>query len=323
MKFRDTLDLVIDNYVIKPGCAEVIYLNAGKLPSGTKINMAVHIFRSNNPGPVILILGGIHGDEINGIEIVRKSVVKGLYHSLVAGTVIAIPLINVFGFNNFSRDMSDGKDVNRSFPGHLNGSLASRTARIITKKILPLVDIAIDFHTGGASRYNYPQIRYYKKDSLAHLLAHRSGAPFLVEQPLIAQSFRKSAFELKIPTLVYEGGESLRFDALSIHHGLKVIDQTLQFLNMLEKKEENAGESILVSKSRWLRAANPGIFYWHRQAGDFIHKGELLGVIHEPTGILSKNVISPEDGYIIAHNNACVVSLGDALFHLAVSYEKL
>jgi predicted deacylase len=139
----------------------------------------------------------------------------------------------------------------------------------------------------------------------------------------VAHSFRKSAYDVKIPTLVYEGGETLRFDSLSMSRGLEVIINTLQFLNMVEGKEKYPGESILISKSRWLRAAAPGIFYWFRQAGDYIYKGDRLGAIHEPTGILSTDVISPGNGYIIAHNNACVVSLGDALFHLGVTYEKL
>lgn len=323
IKFHKSNDIIIENQVIRPGSTQVVHINAGKLPSGTNITMVAHIFRSQNPGPVILILGGIHGDEINGVEIVRKSITEGMYDDLLYGTVIAIPLVNVFGFNNFSRDMSDGKDVNRSFPGHLNGSLASRTARIITKKILPLVDIALDFHTGGASRYNYPHIRYYKKDDLSLHLALKSGAPVLMEQPLVAHSFRKAAYDMNIPALVFEGGETLRFDHLSIRKGLEVISHILHHLNMRTLHEKITTESIRITRSRWLRAVSPGIFFWYKKSGESVYKGELLGVIHEPTGLSGSKIIAPEDGYIIGHNNASVVSLGDALFHLGVEYQKI
>lgn len=323
LKYDNTKEMVMDNVVIKPGDSNIIQISAGKLPSGTKINVAAHVFRSKYPGPTVLIIGGIHGDEINGIEIVRKSIVNNVFSQLGCGSLVAIPLLNVYGFNNFSREMSDGKDINRSFPGHFNGSLASRIARIVTKKILPHIDLAIDFHTGGASRYNYPQIRYYKKDKLASWLAHNSNAPFLLEQSLISQSFRKASFDLSIPTLVYEGGESLRFDAFAINKGMEVVSNILGFLDMIPKREELKLGSINISKSKWVRASAPGIFYWYKKAGDYVKKGDLLGVVYEPTGHNKVDVVSKDSGFIIGHNNTCVISLGDALFHLGTSYENI
>src|SRR5690606_13978454 len=130
-----------------------------------------------------------------------------------------IPLVNVFGFNNFSRDVPDGKDVNRSFPGSTNGSLAARVARTITKRILPFVDLAMDLHTGGGSRYNYPQTRYTRKDEKAIELAKIFNAPYTIRQSLIPKSFRKTAYEEGVPSIVFEGGESVRLDGLSINAG--------------------------------------------------------------------------------------------------------
>ncbi len=316
-------EIIIDNNIILPGSHETILLNAGKLPSGTKINVVVHIFRAEKPGPTVLVLGGIHGDEINGIEIVRHSITQGVFSHLLCGTAICVPLLNVFGFNNFSRDMSDGKDVNRSFPGHISGSLASRTARIVTKKIFPHIDFALDFHTGGASRYNSPQIRYYKKDLLAYELAKNSGVPFLLEQPLIPNSFRKSAFDAGIPALVYEGGETLRFDASAIDGGIQCIKNILSYTKMGYFEMASHKNIVNISKSKWVRASAPGIFYWVKKSGDFVVSGEVLGTICEPAGTQETQIIAHEEGYIIGHNNACVVALGDALFHIGVQYSAI
>jgi len=144
----------INGTEVKAGEEKIIKLNVARLPSGTVISLRVHVFRSKKPGPTMLVMGGVHGDEINGVEIVRESIARKFYDQLETGTVIAIPLLNIYGFINFSRDASEGKDVNRSFPGSMMGSLASRVAATLTKKILPLVDFGVDFHTGGSARYN-------------------------------------------------------------------------------------------------------------------------------------------------------------------------
>ena len=200
----------INGESVKPGESKHIRLNVARLPSGTVISLRVNVFRSENPGPTMLVLGGVHGDEINGVEIVRRTIESGLYKNLQAGSVIAIPLLNIYGFINFSRDVPDGKDVNRSFPGHATGSLASRVAATLSKKILPMIDFGIDFHTGGDSRYNYPQIRFTGGDSRAETLARAFAAPYLIKKPAVANSLRKVAQGMKIPILVFEGGEALR-----------------------------------------------------------------------------------------------------------------
>ena len=231
-KLNDINELIIDNEIVTQGKLHTIRINAGKLPSDNRINVFAHVLYTGRPGPSVLILGGVHGNEINGIEIVRRSLEEGIYSAVSSGTVIIIPLLNVYGFINFSRDVTDGKDVNRSFPGHMNGSLASRVARIITKKILPYVDVAVDFHTGGEARYNHPQIRYNKHDVIAEKLARKSGLKYLIEQPLIAHSFRKAAFDMKIPAVVFEGGESIRLDKYSIDTGIHLIKNILNALKM-------------------------------------------------------------------------------------------
>jgi len=241
-------------------------------------------------------MGGVHGDEINGIQIVRRVLEQQILAKLISGSVIAIPLLNVFGFINYSRDVPDGKDVNRSFPGSSVGSLASRTASALTKKVLPNVD-----NTGGASRYNYPQIRHSKKDTKAKELAQAFAAPYLIERPWITKSFRKTANQMDISVLVYEAGESERLDGFAIELGVAGIKRTLKALNMITDAPPQTREIISLRSTSWVRAAEAGLFTWTKQSGSFI----------------SKRVISPKSGHIIGHNNASVVHNGDALFNIA------
>ncbi len=310
--------LVIDSHNILPGEDKVIKINAGRLPSDTRIYVYAHIYRHPTPGPCVLVLGGVHGDEINGIEIVRRSIDKSVFNTLKKGTVIAIPLLNIYGFINFSRDVPDGKDVNRSFPGSTTGSVASRVARVLSKKILPYVDLALDFHTGGSSRYNYPQIRYGKEDLDARKLAKLFGAPYLVEKPYIPKSFRKVARKMGIPAIVYEAGESIRFDKLSIETGEQGLKNVLYGLDMLEGKPSIPESMITFPRSSWVRAPQSGMFIWSKSSGEKIRKGDKLGVINDPFGTKTVSVISKISGYIIGHNNASVVNQGDALFNIGL-----
>jgi len=321
---RMSKDIVIDNTRFGPGESGVVRMSVGRLPSDTEISIEAHVFRAKQSGPTVLILAGVHGDEINGIEIVRSFLYNQDFSKLKKGSLIIIPLLNVFGFINFDRYVPDGKDVNRSFPGTLNGSLASRIARTLTKYILPNVDVLLDFHTGGDSRYNYPQIRYSKKDDKAARLAAVFNPPFIIESGLIPRSLRKTTRELEIPTLVFEGGESVRLDGLSIHIGLRGIRHMLQHWDMLtaKKRRKQLKPPIIVKKTSWVRANYSGVFIWSKSSGHYVKKGDLLGNIHDPYGQKSIDVISHRTGYIIGHNNASVVNFGDALFHIGYEVQE-
>ena len=315
--------LIIEKEKINAGENAVIQLQVGSLPSGTDINICAHVFRAKKPGPCVLILAGVHGDEINGVEIVRRSIEQGVYKHLLKGSVIAIPLLNVYGFINFSREVPDGKDVNRSFPGNMRGSLASRVARTLTKKILPLVDFGIDFHTGGASRYNYPQIRYSRTDKKARKLANYFSAPFTIQKPLLVKSLRKAAKDMGKPILVYEGGESERLDGFAISKGISGLQRVLKGEKMLGAAPDLTHRCMLFKKTGWVRASHSGMFIWTRSSGVKIMKGEPLGVIKDPQANRSITVLANRDGFIIGHNNASVVNQGDALFNIGFEYEDL
>jgi predicted deacylase len=310
----------INNTEIEPGTHKKIKLRVGYLPSGTEINIYAHVFRGLEEGPNVLILAGVHGDEINGVETIRRLIENAYFEKIAKGSVVVVPLLNVFGFINFSRDVPDGKDVNRSFPGNNRGSLAARVARKLTKSILPYIDFGIDLHTGGDARYNYPQVRITKKDPASVELATIFNAPFTIEKPRIMKSLRKVAADMGIPILVFEGGESKRLDGFSIDIATRGIHNVLSHYGMIEEsgKEPQLIETVSIVKTAWVRASEAGLFIWSKSSGVFVQKGEELGVIKDVQGNRSVMVRARMEGYIIGHNNAPVVNSGDALFYIGI-----
>lgn len=312
----------INGTEIPRGKRATVKIKVGSLPSGTSINIFAHVFRSKNPGPTMLLLGGVHGDEVNGVEIVRRAVKVGYFNQLKMGSVIAVPLLNIYGFINFSRDLPDGKDVNRSFPGSARGSLASNVAYTLTKHFLPLVDFGIDFHTGGKSIHNYPQIRVTHGDTEGYKLAELFGAPFIIKSDLINKSLRKECSKRNIPMLVYEAGESLRLDSFAIQEGLNGIQRVMSSLGMIEKVPLTPKDPIVLESNNWVRANQAGVFISYKKAGDFVKKGEVLGHLTDPYGVKESKIKSPYSGYIYGHNNMPLVHKGDALYHLGFEKQK-
>lgn len=307
----------INGTLIAPGEEAVVKIPVGRLPSGNQITMSVNVFRSITPGPVLFLCAGIHGDEINGIEIIRQALDMRLFDNLMCGSIIAIPIVNVFGFINFSRDVSEGKDVNRSFPGSINGSMASRVARIITRHILPLITIGIDFHTGGQARFNYPQIRYTNRQPSSKHFAQIFNAPFSILKPTILRSLRRMALDMGIPIIVYEGGEALRVDQFSIQQALRGIKRVMHHMEMSNFQIEDQ-DNMVLTKSTWIRSNIPGLFYPVVNNGSQIVKGELLGWIHDPLGQSNNAITSKVNGFIYCINNKPVVYPGDALFNIGM-----
>ncbi|MEQ8703078.1 MAG: succinylglutamate desuccinylase/aspartoacylase family protein [Phaeodactylibacter sp.] len=315
----DSLPFEIHKSSIERGEDEVVKIPVGQLPSGNPIRIEAHVFRAVTPGPSLLVMAGIHGDEINGVEIVRRALELGRFKELQKGSIVAIPLVNVYGFVNRSREVPDGKDINRSFPGSSRGSLASRLAHALAKKVLPSIDLIIDYHTGGGNLYNYPQVRYSKGDERSQELAKVFGAPFSVAKAPIPKSFRKIALEQGKPALIFEGGESQRYDAASIEYGLAGLNRLLSYLEMVPGPSE--GQPYLrqhFSHQSWVRSPKAGLFLWEKSSGTQVEKGEVLGWINDPYGSKEcKEVKASHNGFIIGHSNAAVVNQGDALFHIA------
>ncbi len=309
----------IYNTIIQPGENKVVKIPIGSLPTGTPIKIPVYIFNGKEKGPTILIQGGLHGDEINGVEICKRMLVNDYFINLNKGCVIVIPILNVYGFIHFSRELPDGKDVNRSYPGSKQGSLASRIAYQSTKEILPYIDFGIDFHTGGAMRNNYPQIRYTPNSKKSEELATIFNAPIQFESSLIKKSFRAIADKMNIPIIIFEGGESMRFDEFAIHEGMYGILRILAYYKMINSsvvKGSKTNKTITLIDRKWIRARKSGIFTAYVENGSYIEKGQIIGFITDAYGNRNLTIKAPFNGFIICLNNQPLVSQGDALFHI-------
>ena len=310
-------EVVIRGQRIKLGESKLIKIPVDRLPTGTLIEIPVYVFNGKEPGPTILLQGGLHGDEVNSVELVRRMLIDKSY-KIHRGCVIVVPLLNVFGFLNLSRNMH-GKDVNRSFPGSKKGSLASRMAHYLMKEITANVDFAIDYHTGGEQRNNFPQIRYTPEDENGKTLATLFNTSFMFASKLIPKSFRNECFKHNIPVIVYEAGESLRLEENAIAQGIYGTLRILKHFNMIDSAvtiPENK-TCIQITKRKWIRAKVAGIFNTVVKNGAFVEKGTVLGHIMDTYGETKFDIKAPNDGYIIALNNFPILNMGDALFHFA------
>jgi predicted deacylase len=306
---------------ILPGESKTIDMEIAKLHNAAKLKIPIIIKRSKIDGPTILFTAGIHGDEINGIEIVRQLISKKINKPKI-GTIICIPIINMFGYINMSRQFPDGRDLNRMFPGSKNGSLASRFAYHILTEVMPVVDYAIDFHAGGASRFNAPQIRLAPNQPELKQLADVFNAPFTLFSKNIAGSFRNSSQKLQVKMLLFEGGKSLDINNDVALSGIEGVKRVLDFLGMLDPKHEltaTATKSLYINKSIWIRAQCSGLLHDHNKIGKFVKKGETLASITDPFGKFEKLVKASNDGYIINANHSPIVYQGDAVYHISKS----
>jgi len=318
---KNATPLVIFGEIVLPGENRTINVEIARLHTTTKLNIPIIVRRSKIDGPVVLFSAGIHGDEINGVEIVRQIVHKKINKPRI-GTIICIPIINIYGFVNRCRDFPDGRDLNRVFPGSKNGSLASRFAYHILTQIMPLVNYAVDFHSGGASRFNAPQIRLTPNNPELKILADVFNAPFTLYSKNIVGSFRNSSQKMNVKMLLFEGGKSLDINDAIAGAGVNGAKRLLAHLNMLDPKqtvEKLNQESIYIDKSGWLRAKCSGMLNDNDTVGKFVTKGTVLGIITDPFGKFERKVKAPNDGYIINANHSPIVYEGDAIYHISIT----
>ncbi|MGB5554838.1 MAG: succinylglutamate desuccinylase/aspartoacylase family protein [Flavobacteriaceae bacterium] len=310
--------IIIGGETVKPGEEKLLKISIDRLPTGTLIDIPVYVFNAKKPGPTLLVQAGLHGDEVNGIEIVRRMVSEKRF-AINKGAVIAVPILNIFGFIHFSRDVPDGKDVNRSFPGSKTGSMASRIAYYYTNEILHQVDLSIDLHTGGGQLNNFPQVRFTKNDERSKHLAEVFNAPFAFSSNLIKGSFRNATYLSGVPNIVFEAGESMRFDDYSILEGMQGILNVMKHFQMITKIEPiyiERFKTINVAQRKWIRASTAGMFIPHITNGSGFKKGQILGIISDTFAKQTKKIKASSEGYILCVNHQAVVNQGDALFHV-------
>lgn len=309
--------IVIAGRDIQPGEFIEIDINIARLPSHTVIDTPIYVSRGEEDGPVLALTAGMHGDEINGMEIVRRILDSGL-HKPKRGVTVCMPIVNMYGFLNYSRDVPDGKDINRSFPGTKYGSLAARVAYHLMHQVIPYVDVGVDFHTGGAMRTNYPQVRAVLKNETNMKMAEAFHAPFTIDAPFRPNSLRKEASRKGKNIIVYEGGESLRFDQQAIEEGIAGTMRLMKYLNMIDVAPEPKEENRIIWSTSWIRARNAGLFQPNVKCGQLVMKGEWVGTITDPFGEFKEEVMASETGYVIGLNNIPVINAGDALMHLGM-----
>jgi len=320
MKSKQTNEpFEIGGNIIKPGEAKVIELLAGELYTHTPITIPVSVISGKNRGPKLFVSGVIHGDEINGVEIIRRLLSHKSLTKL-RGTLVAVPVVNVHGFLSHNRYLPDRRDLNRSFPGNEHGSVASRLARLFSEEIVDKCTHGIDLHTASGHRFNLPQVRACLDNDETAKLARAFGAPVILNSNLRDGSLRQSVTESGKPFLLYEAGEVLRFDEFSIRLGVAGILSVMRILGMLKGRPYKSKFNTFIANSgTWVRAPHSGILRTDCQLGGYVTRGDRLGRISGPMGEDEVTVKSPVDGIIISNIRLPLVNKGDALFHIARS----
>ncbi len=303
--------------MITSGKRKRLDIPVGHLATQTPINLPVIVVNGQSAGPKLWLSAAIHGDEINGVEIIRQ-VLARVRTKYLKGTIIAVPVVNVFGFIEQSRYLPDRRDLNRSFPGSPNGSLASRLAHLFMEEVVKHSTHGIDLHTAGLPRINMPQIRANLDDESTHDFAKAFGAPLLIHSSHRDGSLRQAASSKGIPVLLYEGGEALRFDASAIQIGVEGIFRAMAYLQMYPYTSSLLDRNSLeIQETTWVRASRGGVVHLGVSLGERVRKRQSLGMITDAFGEDRMKISCPADGMVIGHVQNPLVNQGDAIIHIA------
>lgn len=303
---------------IAPGTQADIGFPITTMATGTASSLAVRVIHGARPGPAVFVSAAIHGDEIIGTAIIQR-LAQSLRPEALAGTVLLVPVANIFGFITHSRYLPDRRDLNRSFPGSAGGSLAGQLAHIFYREVVGRCSLGIDIHSAAIHRYNLPQIRIAAGNRKLVELAMAFGAPVIIESPLRDGSLRDLAQKKGVDMLLMETGEALRFDRLSIETGASGVCRVLAHLGIIEADDglSAVGIPARANRSVWVRSPRGGVTHRVRKSGDPVRKGDLLARVAGLFGEDAQDMVSPLDGIIIGHATLPVVHQGDALFHIA------
>ncbi|MEM6639334.1 MAG: succinylglutamate desuccinylase/aspartoacylase family protein [Pseudomonadota bacterium] len=315
--------IVVAGTSVKAGQRLTIDLSVADLYTHSSLPMPVQVIHGRRDGPVLFVTAAVHGDELCGVEILRRLLRRKSINAL-RGTLIAVPIVNVHGFIDNSRYLPDRRDLNRSFPGSPSGSLAGRVAHVIASEIITLADFGIDLHTGAVHRANLPQIRADLDDEQTFALAKAFGAPVILDSETRDGSLREHASKLNVPTLLYEAGEALRFDEASIRGGVRGVLNIMRTIGMLGEAK-TASEPItpvVAESSRWVRAPTSGIVQVRARLGDTVESGQPVATVSDPFGETEQDIPSPMTGVVIGRSNLPVAHEGEALLHIATIDNK-
>lgn len=309
--------ITIGGTTVRPGSRVNVSLPVADLYTATSVSMPVQVICGRNAGPVLFVSAAVHGDELNGVEVIRRLLKRKSLQS-IRGTLLAVPIVNVHGFIEQSRYLPDRRDLNRSFPGSPKGSIAARLAHTFLNEIVLKADYGVDLHTGAVSRSNLPQIRGNLDDEDTLNLARVFGTPVIINSNARDGSLRACAVEQGIPMLIYEAGEALRFNEVSIRAGLRGILNVMRHIGMLpESRQSKQVSPVLARSTSWVRAPASGIVCDKVKLGSTVSRGQSLASISDPLGDDEEKAIAPFDGIVIGRSNLPLAHEGDALFHVA------
>ena len=313
---RDSIQ--IGDTTIAAGESATLDLPMASLYSHAPMSLPLQVIHGRRDGPCLFVSAALHGDEINGVEIIRRLLHLPLLKKL-RGTLLAVPIVNVYGFVNRSRYLPDRRDLNRSFPGSDKGSMAARLAELFMEEIVTRSDYGIDLHTGAIHRENLPQIRANLDDPETARIASAFHVPVLLNSDLRDGSLRQVAAERGIPILLYEAGEALRFNERAIRAGVKGIIAVMRDIDMLPatNRPRRPTEPLIARASYWVRAGCSGILRITAPLGARVRKDEAIGIISDPFGHHEQEVLANSPGIIIGRTNLPLVNEGEGLFHIA------
>lgn len=303
---------------VAAGTRQTIEVPVSILSDHTPVSMSVHVVHGRRPGPTLFVSAAVHGDEVIGVEIVRRLLRLSALDRL-KGTLLAIPIVNAFGFMNHSRYLPDRRDLNRSFPGGPTGSLASRLANIFMQEIVLRSDLGIDLHSAAIHRTNLPQIRVSPSKPETLALAEAFGAPLIMVSNIRPGSLRQAAQEKGVDVLLYEAGEGLRFDEFAARVGVTGVVRVMRQLGMVPSSgvAKPKAAPILSTSSYWSRSPVGGLLRTFKVPGDEVTTGDVLGVISDPFGEIETEIVVETGGLVIGRTNLPIVNEGDGLFHIA------
>ena len=306
----------IGGTTVKPGTRVNVDLPVADLYTSTSLHMPVQVICGRKAGPVLFVSAAIHGDELNGVEIIRRLLKRKVLRS-IRGTLLAVPIVNVHGFLNQSRYLPDRRDLNRSFPGSQKGSIAARLANLFIKQVVSKANYGVDLHTGAINRSNLPQIRANLDDPETLEIAQAFGVPVIINSDIRDGSLRACAYDRGMPVLIYEAGEALRFDEISIRAGMRGILNVMRQIGMLPKlKNARQVMPVIARSTSWVRAPSSGIVTAKIKLGNSVQKNQSLASISTPLGDEEDHIIAPFDGIVIGQSKLPLAHEGDALFHL-------
>jgi uncharacterized protein len=308
--------MIIAGRKIRPGETQEILLKISEFYTSNPVNIPLTVIRGSEPGPSIFMTAAIHGDELNGVEIVR-SVIQELDHTKIRGTLLCLPVVNRFGFLTHSRYLHDRRDLNRHFPGDPRGSSADRIAAIIFRQVVANSDHGIDFHTAAVGRTNLPHLRADLGKRDVRAIAKAFGSEVIVDTPGAPKSLRSACVAAGVPAILYEGGETFRFQRRDIRKGLAGTYNVLAALGMLPIPQKEPRFQVILKRTEWVRAERGGILDLIAQPGELVYQHEGLAVIENPFGREVSTVVAPFTGLVLGTTTRPMVAPGDAICHLA------